>query len=119
MAAVLAVSAGLLRLIEALSPGGTSFVGPGVDRPTLVWAASAFLLATSVTVPVVGGWLALRAPDAALAVLGVSAVTALPSAYWMLRTVLGGPASVGHAVVVAVLLAGSVALLLRAGDRER
>ena len=95
-------TAGLLHLAEPYSSGGSLSPWPGVDLPALAWATSALLIATSVLVPVVRGWLALRPPDAGLAVLGVAAVASLPTAVWVLRDTIDGAGSLSHAVNAGV-----------------
>jgi hypothetical protein len=121
VAAALAGAAGLLHLVESYVSTGTLSPLPGSELPALVWATSALLTVVTVLVPVVGGWLALRAPDAGLAVLGVAAVSSLPSAVWMLRNAFEGAGGPSHVITVAIaaLLAKAVALLLGARDPRR
>ena len=121
IARAFAVAAALLHLVEPFVSYGSLSPWLGTDWPTLVWVTSALLIATSVLVPAVGGWLTLRAPDVALAVLGVTAAASLPAAVWVLRDTFAGTASLVHLVNIAGagLLVVSVVLLLSARDPGR
>lgn len=125
IAALLAAVAGVLIFVEhavvpAVRGGWPLSIQPGFDLPPAVWMTGALWVGISVLVVVVGGWLALRAPDLGLGVLAVAAASWLPGAVWVLRDLLEGtgPMVQVPTAAAAALLVVSVALLLGVRDPD-